>query len=32
LITDEAIYDNLDELTADLKSNPWKLLYRPKSK
>lgn len=32
LLTDESIYDNLDELTADLKANPWKLLYRPKSK
>ena len=31
LITDEAIYNNLDDLTADLKGNPWKLLYRPKS-
>jgi phospholipid/cholesterol/gamma-HCH transport system substrate-binding protein len=32
LLTDEAIYNNLEELTADLKANPWKLLYRPKSK
>lgn len=24
------IYKNLDELSADLKNNPWKLLYRPK--
>ena len=32
LITDESIYDNLDDLTSDLKGNPWKLLYRPKSK
>ena len=24
------IYKNLDELSSDLKSNPWKLLYRPK--
>lgn len=30
LFTDESIYKNLDELSADLKSNPWKLLYRPK--
>ncbi|MBI3314798.1 MAG: MCE family protein [Candidatus Omnitrophica bacterium] len=29
-LTDESIYRNLDELTADLKANPWKLLYRPK--
>ncbi len=32
LLTDESIYNNLEELTADLKANPWKLLYRPKSK
>ena len=30
LFVDESIYNNLDELTADLKTNPWKLLYRPK--
>jgi len=30
LLTDEAIYNNLDDLTSDLKGNPWKLLYRPK--
>jgi len=30
LLTDESIYENLDDLTADLKGNPWKLLYRPK--
>ncbi len=29
-LTDESIYRNLEELTADLKANPWKLLYRPK--
>ena len=32
LFTDESIYNNLDDLTSDLKSNPWKLLYRPKPK
>ncbi len=32
LLTDESIYNNLDDLTSDLKGNPWKLLYRPKSK
>ena len=32
LFADESIYKNLDELTADLKVNPWKLLYRPKEK
>ena len=25
------IYKNLDELSSDLKTNPWKLLYRPKA-
>jgi len=32
LITDDSIYTNLDDLTSDLKGNPWKLLYRPKPK
>jgi len=32
LLTDESIFDNLDDLTTDLKGNPWKLLYRPKPK
>jgi len=32
LLTDESIYHNLDDLTSDLKGNPWKLLYRPKPK
>ena len=31
LFYDASIYDNLEELTADLKVNPWKLLYVPKS-
>ena len=30
LFTDDAIFKNIEELTADLKNNPWKLLYRPK--
>ncbi|MFH0754368.1 MAG: MlaD family protein [Candidatus Omnitrophota bacterium] len=30
LLTDPAIFRNLDELSADLKANPWKLLYRPR--
>lgn len=30
LFTDDALYTNLEEMTADLKKNPWKLLYRPK--
>ena len=29
-LVDEGIYNNLNELSADLKVNPWKLLYRPK--
>ena len=31
LFYDESLYNNLEELTADLKANPWKLLYQPKS-
>jgi|CXWL01.1.fsa_nt_gi phospholipid/cholesterol/gamma-HCH transport system substrate-binding protein len=30
LLNDDSIYKNLDDLTADLKGNPWKLLFRPK--
>ncbi len=30
LLMDDSVYQNLDELTVDLKSNPWKLLYRAK--
>jgi phospholipid/cholesterol/gamma-HCH transport system substrate-binding protein len=30
LVGNPSIYQNLDELSADLKNNPWKLLYRPK--
>jgi phospholipid/cholesterol/gamma-HCH transport system substrate-binding protein len=29
-LKDPAVYQNLDEMTADLKVNPWKLFYRPK--
>jgi len=32
LLYDPKLYDNLQEMTADLKVNPWKLLYRPKEK
>ena len=32
LFYDERFYDDLQELTSDLKENPWKLLYRPKVK
>jgi phospholipid/cholesterol/gamma-HCH transport system substrate-binding protein len=28
---DSAMYNDLQDLTADLKANPWKLLYRPKA-
>lgn len=31
-LTDKSVYQNLDELSADLKANPWKLFYRPKGK
>lgn len=30
ILYDERLYDDLQGLTADLKQNPWKLLYRPK--
>jgi phospholipid/cholesterol/gamma-HCH transport system substrate-binding protein len=30
LLYDERLYDDLQGMTADLKENPWKLLYRPK--
>lgn len=30
LLYDERLYNDLQELSADLKANPWKLLYRPK--
>ncbi len=29
-LTDESIYDNLEDFTADIKANPWKLMNRPK--
>ncbi len=32
LLTDERLYDDLQGLTADLRENPWKLLYRPKER
>jgi phospholipid/cholesterol/gamma-HCH transport system substrate-binding protein len=31
LFYDESIFNNLNDFTTDLKANPWKLLYRPKS-
>ena len=30
LFYDEKLYDDVEGLAADLKANPWKLLYRPK--
>jgi len=30
LLTDESIYKNLEEFTADIKKHPWKLLNRPR--
>ena len=32
LFYDNNLYTNLEAMTADLKENPWKLLYRPKSR
>ena len=29
---DDSVYKNLNELSSDLKANPWKLLYRSKEK
>lgn len=29
-LTDDSVYDNLDEFTADIKENPWKLFNKPK--
>ncbi|NLE65418.1 MAG: MCE family protein [Elusimicrobia bacterium] len=31
-LADPGVYNNLEELSADLKANPWKLFYRPKGK
>lgn len=31
LFFDESLFDDLHDLTSDLKANPWKLLYRPKA-
>lgn len=32
LFYDNGVYDNIEAFTSDIKQNPWKLLYRPKSK
>ncbi len=29
-LTDDSLYNNLDEFTADIKENPWKLFNKPK--
>ncbi|MDD3905964.1 MAG: MlaD family protein [Candidatus Omnitrophica bacterium] len=29
LLVDQAVYDNLEAFTADIKKNPWKLLVKP---
>jgi len=29
-VNDDSVFKNLNELSADLKTNPWKLFYRPK--
>jgi phospholipid/cholesterol/gamma-HCH transport system substrate-binding protein len=31
LLTDDAIYDNLEAFTADIKRHPWKLLNKPRN-
>ena len=31
LLTDDAIYNNLEAFTADIKKHPWKLLNRPRN-
>jgi phospholipid/cholesterol/gamma-HCH transport system substrate-binding protein len=30
LLTDDRLYNDIEEMFADLKKHPWKLLYRPK--
>jgi hypothetical protein len=30
LLYDSRVYEDIQGFTADLKANPWKLLYRPK--
>jgi ABC-type transporter Mla subunit MlaD len=32
LFFDDSLYNNIDEMFADLKRNPWKLLYKQKEK
>ncbi|MBF0522684.1 MAG: MCE family protein [Candidatus Omnitrophica bacterium] len=32
LLYDQVLYDDLEGMAADLKNNPWKLLYKPKDK
>ena len=28
-LTDESIYDNIEDFTEDIKRNPWKLMNKP---
>jgi len=30
LLTDDSLYQNLEDFTADIKKNPWKLMHKPK--
>ena len=30
LLNDDSLYQNLEEFTADIKRNPWKLMHKPK--
>jgi phospholipid/cholesterol/gamma-HCH transport system substrate-binding protein len=32
LLMDDSIYQNLEYMSADLRSNPWKLLFKGKEK
>ena len=31
-LTDDSVYNNIEEFTADIKKNPWKLMNKPKGK
>ncbi|MDP6685811.1 MAG: MlaD family protein, partial [Candidatus Omnitrophota bacterium] len=32
LLTDDKLYNDIDDMILDIKKNPWKLLYKPKQK
>lgn len=32
LMTDESLYEHIDEMILDIKENPWKLLHKPREK